>query len=60
MMNHPYTEMLLAQQKQKEMLARAERERVVTQIIRWIRQDAREQAQDEQTMQTPEGSIYEN
>jgi outer membrane lipopolysaccharide assembly protein LptE/RlpB len=60
MMNHPYTEMLLAQQKQKEMLARAERERVVTQIIRWIRQDAREQAQDEQTMQTPEVSIYEN
>lgn len=60
MMNHPYTEQMIAKQKQTEMLAQAERARLVNQIIRWIKQDSREQEDRRAQMQVPELSIYDN
>jgi hypothetical protein len=60
MMMNSYTEQMLAQHKQKDMLAQAERERLVTQIIRWIKQDAQDERKTNAEMQVPEISLYRN
>lgn len=59
-MMNSYTEHMLAQHKQKDMLARAEHERLVNQIIRWIKQDAKEQRETSAGMQVPEINLYKN
>ncbi len=60
MMNHPYTEQMLARQKQQDMIAQAERERFVSQIIRWIKQDSQNESEQRAQMQVPEISVYDN
>jgi hypothetical protein len=59
-MMNSFTEHILAKQKQKDMLAQAEHERLVTQIIRWIKQDAKDERETSTEMQLPEISIYDN
>lgn len=59
-MMNSFTEHMLAQQKQKDMLAQAEHERLVNQIIRWIKQDVKDERKTSDEMQLPEISIYEN
>ena len=55
-----YAETKIAEQRRAELEQQAERERQLTKLIRWIKQEKRDEAAAQIQVQTPELTIYEN
>jgi hypothetical protein len=60
MMTNPYTQQVLMKQRQQEMLEQAEQDRLVNQILRWLKQEDQKETESTIEMKTPEVSIYKN
>jgi hypothetical protein len=55
-----YAEVKIAEQRRAELEQQAERERQVTKLIRWIKQEKRDEVAKQMQAQTPQVIVYEN
>jgi methionine salvage enolase-phosphatase E1 len=55
-----YAETKIAEQRRAELERQAEHERQIAKLIRWIKQDKRDEAAKQMQAQAPEVMVYEN